>query len=201
MKKMALGVFLVLAAVCFRQQAQAQTLTWEIMLSRERRTWEYIHPIPQTIPGENNDIYRIDIKPSSDCFCYAVFYDSELNVSPAFDNPPRFDQPMKGGVDTITITFDISGSGIDTVYIIMSLKRQEKLESLIQAYNRNPDTQRQKDIYLEVINLQNTARGSGEPTAKPIISGGTSRSGGSSENNATQYSDKDLYVRSISIRH
>jgi len=197
---MALGVFFVLAAVCLCQQAQAQSLTWEIMLSREGRTKEYIQPIPQTIQGVNYDIFQINIKTASDCFCYAVFYDSEENVAQGFDKPPRFIQPMKGGEEAI-IKFEISGSGTDTVFVIMSLKRQEKLESLIQAYNRNPDTQRQKDIYLEVINLQNIARGLGTPTTKPIISGGTSRGGGNSENNATEYSDKDLYVRAISIRH
>jgi len=192
-------VFLVLAAVCFCQQAQAQSLTWEIMLTREGRTKEYIQPIPQTIRGENYDVFQVNIKPASDCFCYAVFYDSEENVAQGFDEPPRFNQPMKGGEESI-IKFNIEGSGTDTLYVIMSLKRQEKLESLIQAYNRNPDSQRQKDIYLEVVNLQKTAIGFGVPPSKPIVSGGTSR-GNNSENNATQYSDKDLYVREIRIRH
>jgi len=195
MKKMVVGVFLVLAAICLCQKAQAQSLTWEIMLSREGK---YIHPIPQTIQGVNYDIFQIIIKPASDCFCYALFYDSEQNVSPGLDELSKFNKSMKRGEPAI-IEFDISGSGTDTLYVIMSLKSQEKLESLIQAYNRNPDSQRQKDIYLEVANLQNIVRGQGTPTSKPIIGGGTSR--GSNENNATQYSDKDLYVTSISIRH
>jgi hypothetical protein len=199
MKKIALGVILVLAAVCLCQQVQAQNLTWEIMLTREGK---YIHPIPQTIEGAEYDFFRIYIKPDSDCICYALFYDDLKEVvEPAFDEPPRFSQPMKGGVDVPIISFRVNGSGIDTVYVIMSLKPQEKLESLIQAYNRNPDTQRLKDIYLEFVNLQNLARGRGAPTSKPIVSGGTSRTIGDTENNATQYSDKDLYVRAISIRH
>jgi len=193
MKKIAVGVFLVLAAVCLCQQVQAENLTWDIKVLRER-TKEYI-PISRIIQGENGEYFRILIKPASDCFCYLVFYDSEQQVSVEFNGP------MKAETEVLIIRFDISDSGTDTAYVIMSLERQTKLESLIEAYKSNPNSQQQNNLYREIVNLQNTASGLGEPASSFIASGGTSRGGSENTEYATSFSNKNMYVRPISIRH
>jgi hypothetical protein len=188
MKKIIFSVIFTAVAVC----VQAQNLTWEIKVYRER-TREYI-PITQIIRGVNDETFRVDITAGSDCFCYVVCYDSERQVSVLYN------APMKGGIENHIVNLEIDGAGTDTLYVIMSLKRQARLESLIQTYNANPNSQQNaNNLYREVVRLQNEASGLGEPANNFIASGGTSR--GASEEFATRFTNKDMYVRAITIRH
>jgi hypothetical protein len=192
MKKIAIGIFLILTAVCI----QAQNLTWEIKVSRER-TKEYLR-ITRPIQSEDGEIFKISITPAMDCYCYVVNTDSEQDIAVLFN------KPIKGGTE-VSIpeneNIEIAGRGTDTLYIIMSLERQATLESLIQAFDRNPNSQNKDNLHREVASLQNKAAELGEPASEFIASGGTSRAAGVAEDDTTRFSSKNMYVRPITIRH
>lgn len=183
MKKLVFGVIFIAAAVCL----QAQNLSWEIKLYREK-TNEYI-PIPQIIRGENGEAFQVYITPYADCFCYMVCYDSERRQVSVWYN-----EPMKEGKeDYVTMGID---EGTVILYVIMSLKRQTQLENLIKSHNSNPNS---RQVHQEVVRLQAEVSRSGEPASSFIASGGTSR--GSSEEYATRFTGKEIYVRAISFSH
>jgi len=190
MKKMVLGVLFVLAAVCI----QAQSLSWEIKFFREE-TKEYI-PITGRIQGKEGEAFRIYITPDSDCYCYVVCYDSERQIAVLFN------EPMKEKKEVLILNMEIEGAGTDTLYVIMSRERQTGLESLIKAYNGSPNSQQNaNNLYREVVNLQNKASELGEPASAFIAGGGTTRGGNNNQEFATSFSNKNLYVRPITIRH
>jgi len=189
MKKLVFGVLLIATALCL----QAQTLTWEVKFLRGK-TQESV-PVTRPVRMESGDSFIITVRPDEDCYCYVVSHDSERKL---YILKNEF---VKGGIEIYLDTIEITDPpGTETVYVIMSLERQTMLESLIRAYNNNPDTQQDaNNLYREVINLQNKTANLGEPASSFITSGGTSRGGG--EKYATRFSDKDLYVRPIVIRH
>jgi len=189
MKKIVMVCLFIFTAVCL----QAQTLSWDIQFL-SGRAQESV-PINQIIRMQTGDVFLITIRPASDCFGYIVSYDSQRQVNVIFN------EPLLGG-DVIYIgPFDIEPpSGTETLYVIMSMERQTRLEGLIQSYSDNPDSrQHSSSLYREVVKFQNEVSVLGEPASTFIASGGTTR--GRSGNYVNRFSGKDLYVRAISIRH
>ena len=139
--------------------------------------------------------FLLIITPASDCFCYAVVNDSERQIAVVYNGEIRSGDEMSLG------PFMVAGEpGTDTLYIIMSLKRQERLDSLIQGFNENPgSTQLADNLRMEVFALQAAAAALGEPPHAFIAGGGTSRGG--QEDFVNRYTDKEMYVRPILIRH
>jgi len=189
MKKAVWGVVLFAAAVC----AHAQTLSWNIAFykGKERETLS----ISRTIRMKTGETFRIAIRPENDCYCYVVCYDSERAV---YVLQNTF---LKAGSEISTDPIEITDPpGTETIYVIMSLKRQEQLDSLIQKYNNNANSRQDaNNLYREVVSLQNTASGLGEPASSFIASGGTTR--GASGEYATRFTGKGMYVRAIAISH
>jgi hypothetical protein len=189
MKKTFFGVVLIATAVCI----QAQTLSWNIKFykGKERETVS----ISRIISMKAGETFQIAIRPDADCYCYVVCYDSDRNI---FVLKDLF---LSGGSEITTDPIEITDpAGTETVYVIMSLKKQAQLESLIQTFNANPNSQQNaNNLYREVVRLQNEATGLGEPANTFIASGGTTR--GTTEEYATRFTHKDMYVRAIAIRH
>jgi hypothetical protein len=191
MKKLTMSVIFILAAVCICQQVQAQNFSWDIKFLQGKNRESV--SIARTIRMETGESFLIAIKPDSNCYCYVVCYDSDRQVS-VFRN-----EPITSGSEIYLGTEITDPPGTETLYVIMSLERQTKLESLIQTYNSSASQQNANNLYREVVNLQNTASALGESAPSFIPSGGTTR--GSSEEYTNRFSDKNLYVRPISIRH
>ena len=189
MKKIAaLSLFLVSGACLF-----AQTLSWDLKFSKGS-TQETV-PVSRIIPMETGEVFKITIKPDADCFGYVVAYDSGRNASILHD------APMKKNIELILGPAKLTEpKGTEIIYVIMSLKKQAKLEKLIKAYNANPNSRQNADnLQREIMGLQNTVSGLGEPASSFIPSGGTAR--GSGEEYTNRFSDKNIYVRTITIRH
>jgi hypothetical protein len=143
---------------------------------------------------ENGEDFLITVIPAADCFGYIVYYDSNREILVLHDGP------MNGRNEVHFGPFEVEEPpGTETLYVIMSLERQTKLEGLIQTFNSNQSRQNANNLYREVVSLQNTASGLGEPASVFIASGGTAR--GEYEEYATRFSEKKMYVRAISIRH
>jgi hypothetical protein len=189
MRKITMVLFVLLVAV----SAQAQNFSWTITFQKGR-DYETVS-VSRMIRMENGDPFVIDITPSANCYCYIVSYDSERNITVIHDQPIR-------GKSALTIgPFEVGGSpGTDTLYVIMSTGRQMQLERLIQSYASNEGSrQHANSLYREIVRLQNAASELGEPASSFIQSGGTTR--GSTTNYVNSFSEKDLYVRAIAIRH
>lgn len=189
MKKLISGLFFLFVAMSL----QAQNLTWNIKFLQGKNRESV--PVSRPVRMETGESFFITLNPTTDCFCYVVCYDAEKQIA-VLKN-----ERIKGGdeifLDEIELT---EPSGTETLYVIMSVERQAKLESLIQAFNNQPNSQQNKNnLYNEVINLQNTVSKLGEPASSFIASGGTSR--GLTPEQVTQFSGKNIYVRPISIRH
>ena len=189
MKKITASLFFIFITICL----QAQNLSWDIKFLQGKNRESV--PISRPVRMETGDNFLISIKPAIDCYCYVVCYDSDQRIS-VLEN--KF---IEGGIDIRLGPIDITApSGNEMLYVIISLERQTMLESLIKTYNSNPNLQQNaNNLYREVVNLQNTASGLGEPASSFIPSGGTSRGG--TEEYATRFSEKNMYVRPIIIRH
>jgi len=188
MKKITV-LFLFLTAGVY---IQAQTLSWDIKFLKG--TARESVPINQTIRMENGENFLITITPAADCFSFIVCYDSNREISVLYN------ASMNGKNEVYLGPIKVEDPpGTETLYVIMSKERQTKLEGLIQAFNSNQSRQNSDNLRREVVSLQNAASGLGEPASSFIASGGTSR--GSSEEYATRFSGKDMYVRTITIRH
>ena len=191
MKKLLALCLLIFTSV----YVQAQTLTWDIKFFKTA-TWETI-PIDQTINLKSGEEFAISITPASDCFAYIVVYDSEENISVEYHG-------LSKGEDEIICRFELEGKAVtDTFYIIMSLTRQTSLENLIQAFDRNPNDRRNKNnLYSEVVRLQRTTSGLGEPAISIIATATTSRTvNQNAPEYTTRFSGKNIYVRRITISH
>jgi len=191
MKKIAVLFLFITAAVCL----QAQTLSWDVKFLRGRAQESV--PVSQIIRMQTGDSFQFTLLPADNTFCYIVFYDSQREVKVLHD------KPLTGGVETFFGQYALAEpSGMETIYIIMSLERQSNLESLIQNFNDNPGSrQHSNNLYREVVNLQNRVSRLGEPASSYIPSGGTTRSVLGAQQHVTRFSGSDLYVRAITIRH
>ena len=189
MKKTIAITCFIFAAVCL----QAQTLSWDIKFLKGKPRESV--SISQIIKMETGEDFLLTITPALDCFCYMVLYDSERQISVLYN------EPMKAENEIMFGPFKVEApSGTDTLYVIMSMSKQTKLESLIQYHKENPDSrQHSNNLYREVVNLQNTASGLGESAGVFIASGGTSR--GSTQVYVNRFSEKNMYVKTITIRH
>jgi len=193
MKKMVLSVFLALTAVCLCQQVQAQNLTWDIKFLQGEK-WESVS-IARTIRMETGEKFQIAIKPGSDCYCYMVLQDSSREMFVIHD------EPLKAGVEKNFGPFEIvDPPGTETLYVIMSIEREQKLESLVKTYNDNPGIrQNGENLRQEIARLQDAVSALGQPTSSFIPGGGTSR--GSTQEYVTRFTEKNKYVSPIIIRH
>jgi len=189
MKKTVAAIFFIFAGI----NVWAQALSWDVKLLYGRN-WES-KPINRRIDMEAGETFLIQIKPASDCYCYIVVYDLDRQISVIYNEGLRAEQEINIG----PIEVD-NKSGTDTLYVIMSLERQTKLETLITNFNNNPGSmQYADDLRTEVINLQTRAAGLGEPSHAFILGGGSTRGG--SEEYINRYTEKNMYVRPIMIRH
>jgi hypothetical protein len=187
MKKLTICVVFIFTAVCL----QAQGFSWDIKFLQGKNQESV--SIARTIRMETGENFLITIKPDSTCYCYVVCYDSERQIF-VFKN-----ELITGGSEIYLGTEITDPPGTETLYVIMSLEKQTKLESTIQTFNNSASQQNANNLYKEVVNLQNAASALGEPAPVFIPSGGTTR--GSSEEYTNRFSGKNLYVRPISIRH
>ncbi|GBU26808.1 hypothetical protein R84B8_00322 [Treponema sp. R8-4-B8] len=182
----------LLAAIWAFQASAQQNLVWDIQFLKGNK--QEIIPYSQTITAESGQGLYVVIIPTSDCYCYVLSQNSERKMAVLHD------QNVKGG-DEINLNLLPEDSSPDTktFYVIMSLARQTKLEELIKNYKSNPDSIRHiNNLHGEIAKLQDTASGLGEPSSVIIASGGTTR--GSSQEYATRFSTKNMYVRTITIR-
>jgi hypothetical protein len=187
MKKITAYILFAFSAVCLN----AQNLTWELKflqgIKRESVS------ISELIKMEAGDDFLVTIKPDEDCYCYMVYDDSEHEIF-------ALKEYLKGGIEKFLDPIPIfEPTGIDTLYVIMSLVRQTKLERLIQTYNINPDSKLNSiNLLGEVVNLHTTVSSLGEPPSSFIPGGGTPRG---SNVKANHFSDRNLYVKPIKIQH
>ena len=186
-KFIAVWVFLA-AGLCL----EAQTLSWDIRFIKGEEM-ESI-PISQIIRLGTGTAFRIEIVPASPCYCYVVSYDMQRRISVVFNDQLENGEEIKLGPFKI-----VDPPGFETLYVVMSLARQTKLETLIQNLNNDPGSWQNADnLRREVTSLQNDASRLGEPASAFIASGGTSRG---NDGYVTRFSEKNMYVRSIVIRH
>jgi hypothetical protein len=192
MKKAAMGAVFIITAVFISQEAQAQNLSWDLRFLQGQKRESV--SISRAVRMETGEEFLIAIKPDTTSYCYVICYDSERQIY-VLKN-----EPVTGGSEIYLDPIEITDPpGTETVYVIMSLERQTKLESLIQAYNKSPTQQNANDLYREVVSMQNAVSALGEAAPSFIPSGGTTR--GSSEEYTNHFSGKSLYVRPIIIRH
>ena len=191
MKKLFL-VCLFIGIGVFQAYAQkAQSLTWDIQLQKGREGAAI--PKSQIITAENGQNISFFISPESDSFCYIISQNAERKLFVLHDQPVKSEMEIK--IEPLKAD---NSPGAKTLYVIMSLERQTKLEDAIKNYKSDPGSQRfANSLQGEIAKLQDTASGLGEPASALITSGGTTRG---SEEFLTRFSEKNLYVRTLTIR-
>jgi hypothetical protein len=196
MKKTFLICFFI-SIVIFQVQAQnTQDLTWDFQLLKggERE------PLPrsQSITVENGQDVYIVVSPSTDCFCYIISQNSEGKLFILYDQPVRGERKVR-----VNPLQEDKSPGEKTLYVIMSLVKQTKLEDFIKSYKGDLNSQMYaNDVQREVSNLRDTASGLVEPPSVLVTTAGTTR--GEAEEGeraiATRFSGKNMYVRTVTIR-
>jgi hypothetical protein len=184
------GVGLFLAPGLLGQGQQGQNLTWDIQMQREG-IWQAVSP---TVRVEVGQSFRVAITPFSDCFCYVLSQDAEQKITVLHDQPVRdhdeiFIEALKAD----------NMQGGQTLYVIMSLVRQARLEGFIGAYTKTTNSRNANNLLGEIANLQDSVSKLGEPRSDIIQSGGATRGQTSSQENLTRFSEKNMYVRTIRI--
>ena len=194
MKKMTLALAVALFVFCLPFPLFSQSLDWQIQFLRGRNREST--PINRAIRMENGDAFMLVIKADADCYCYVICYDSEQQIDTFFN------EAIKGGSEISVGPIGlIEPSGTETMYAIVSVSRLADLERLIDQNENSPSRQNTSDLYREIVRLQNAASDLGEPATAIITSGGTSRGAADEQSFATRFTGKEMYVRSISIRH
>ncbi|MDR0312818.1 MAG: DUF4384 domain-containing protein [Treponema sp.] len=189
MKKIT-AIFFSLAAA---MNLYGQTLSWDIKFLQG--SGQESVAISRTIRMDTGEAFLISITPALDCFCYVILYDSSREIFVLHD------RPIRGGATIHLGPFFIEDPpGTETLYVIIGMERQTMLEALIQNFSNNGSRQNANNLYREVVNLQATVSGLGEPVSSFILSAGTNR-GDSPGEYATRFTGKDMYVRAITIRH
>ncbi|MDR2700820.1 MAG: hypothetical protein LBB72_00150 [Spirochaetaceae bacterium] len=192
MKKIFLACLFIGIVVLQVPAQKTQGLTWDIQFQKGKERV----PVPnsQTITVESGQDFFIVISPASDCFCYVLSQNSERNIFLLHDQPVKGE--MKIRLDPLKTD---ASPGTKTVYVIMSLAKQTKLEGFIKSYKSDLNSQRHaNNLQGEIARLQEAASGLGEPASALIASGGTTR--GENQESATRFSGKNIYVRTITIR-
>jgi hypothetical protein len=180
-----IGVFQIFAQ-------KANDLTWDIQFQKGRD----FEPVPKTqiISVENGQNLSMFISPASDCYCYIISQNSARKIFILHDQPVKGD--MEISVDPLCVD---NTPGQKTVYVIMSLTKQAKLEESIKNYKSDTSSQKfANSLQAEIAKLQDSVSVLGEPSSALVASGGTTR--GMTEEYVTRYSKKDIYVRAITIR-
>ena len=182
------------ASIGLFQAAAQQNLIWDIQLLKGSN--HEVVPYSQTITTESGQGLYVVINPASDCFCYVISQNSERKMVILYD------QAVKGGNEISLNPLQADNSpGTVTLYIIMSLARQTKLEDFIKNYKSSPSSQRYaNNLHGEIARLQDTVSGLGEPASVIIASGGTTRGQNSTQEYVTRFSERNIYVRAITIR-
>jgi len=189
MKKIIALILFFIAGVCL----QAQTLSWDLKFLKGS-VQESI-PITQIIRMETGEPFQISIAPASDCYSYIIAIDSGRTIHVLHNTPIKKDTAL-----TLDPIFLQDPAGTETLYVIMSLKKQDKLENLLHNHNKNPKSNRHtNNLHKEIVRLQNEVSNLGEPASSFVTSGGTTR--GDPQEYTNRYTDKNLYVRAITIRH
>ncbi|MCL2719952.1 MAG: DUF4384 domain-containing protein [Treponema sp.] len=186
-------IILILLIFTFTFCKQTQELTWEVKFQKGQ-TQESV-PINQIIQMVNGETFLFAVHPDKDAYCYIICYDSSREIMVLHD------QLIPGGQEKIFGAFQIEDPpGTETIYLIMSLERQNNLESLIQNFHNNLESrQASNNLYREILSLQNSVSRLGEPASSYVPGAGTAR--GASQQHVTRFSGSNLYVRAITIRH
>jgi len=191
MKKLFLVCLFIGIGVFHAYAQKTQSLTWDIQLQREKE-WEAI-PKSQIITAESGQTVSFFISPASNCFCYIISQNSERKIFILHDQPIKSEMEIK--IDPLQAD---NSPGAKTLYVIMSLEKQTKLEEAVKNYKGNLNSQRYaNNLQGEIAKLQDKASSLGEPASALITSGGTTR--GMTQELSTRYSEKNLYVRTITI--
>jgi hypothetical protein len=181
-KKVISVFFFVIVTVCL----QAQNLTWNLKFLKGAESVS----VSRIIQMETGQPFQFTITPDLNSYCYVILYDSDRKIevyhSKQLNNSVIFGPWSLGGTP-----------GTDIFYVIMSLERQDRLESLIETYNRSRSAQNTENLHKEIINLQNKVSEPGEPPGIFIAGGGTTRG----DEYINHFTGKNLYVRPINLRH
>jgi len=193
MKKLFLMCLFIGIGVFQAYAQKTQNLTWDIQLQKGKE-WEAI-PKSQIITAESGQNISFFISPESDCFCYIISQNSDRKIFILHD------QPVKSGMEIKVDPLKADNSpGAKTLYVVMSLTKQSKLEDAVKKYKGDLNSQKfANTLQGEIAKLQEMASSLGEPSSALITSGGTTR--GQTQEFSTRYSEKNLYVRTITIRN
>jgi hypothetical protein len=189
MKKIiAVCLFSFITGVCLH----AQGFSWEIKFLKVAAKESV--PISETIEMKTGEKFQITITPYLACYCYVALYDSTKEITVLHDQPLQKHESKYLGPLTLQ-----APAGTETIYVIMSLEKQGKLEGFIQSFKKSSSARNGRILYKELQNLQAAASKQGNPVPSFIPSAVASRE--TEPEYATRFSGKNRYVSTIAVSH
>ncbi|MDR1902217.1 MAG: hypothetical protein LBQ88_08075 [Treponema sp.] len=218
MKKIFFVSVLCLAVMINLGAQNSDAFTWELRIEKKasgtpldfNQTIEKLADvIPPDAPPDvvnhslaKDDDLAIRVKPLANSYCYIIQYGPDRKVT------LYHDVQLNAGIEKVFNPVLTGGPGIDTFYIIMSAKREAKLENVINTYKRSPNVrQANSNVYYEALAIQKADEPLGEPPQRFTISGGTARGtltnvpADSPPSGTARYSGRNRYVRIVSVKH
>ncbi|MDR2094053.1 MAG: hypothetical protein LBP76_00855 [Treponema sp.] len=219
MKKICFVSVLCLAVMANLYAQSPDAFTWDLRLEKKtsgipldfNQTIEKLEVAvipPDTPPDTANrslardEDFTIKVKPQANTYCYIIQYGPDRKVT------LYYDAQINAGTEKAFEPVLTGSAGIDTFYIIMSSKRETKLENVIKAYRRSPNVRQvNSNVYYEALAIQKADEPLGEPPQRFTISGGTSRGtpanvpSDNPPSGTARYSGRGRYVRTISVKH
>lgn len=186
----------VLAVVAGAQSSGA--MAWKMALLRWNGSEYESVPFQKTLFMAKEDALQLFIQTDSACFCYVLNETSAGKLSVVFNSALKPGVPLY--LPDAEADFQlVDPSGTDKYFVIVSSSRQATLEVLLKAADKNGFLANVTDIEDEILRIRHTSLKIAIDGEKPVAIGGVTR--GAKQPKATQMEGKEVYVKTITIKH
>jgi hypothetical protein len=191
MKPRNLAVLLVLFFV-LPLAAQERNLSWSMaLINSSRQGVSFTQPVSM----RNGEIFSLNISGKAPCYVYVIAQDSKRKMSVLRAGRARAEEAITIGPMQLT-----PPGGDETLYVVVSLSEQTRLQEVVNAYKKSENSRNSRNLLNSIMEIRRSISRLRENPEKPVYMGGAFR-GPDGQTQATEYSGLDVYVKTVIIKH
>jgi hypothetical protein len=161
------------------------------LVNSNRQSLSFAQPVSM----RNGEIFNLTISGKAPCYVYVIAQDSERNVAVLRSGKVRADEAVTIGPMQLT-----PPGGDETLYVVVSLSEQTKLQEAVDAYKKSENSRNSRNLLNSVMEIRRSISRLKENPEKPVYMGGAFR-GTDTQPQGTEYSGLVLYVKTVIIKH
>lgn len=197
-----LFIFLISGSIGATESGSAFTMRFAFLKNEKGRYKEVTSPRP--IKMTNGDKFKIYMQTNKKTFLYLINKNPEGKAIVMYCSPLNTARPLR--LPSVSNSYTIEPpQGTDIIYMVASANPQVKLENLLEALKNNGGNSDQiaGDIFDEIKRIKRETSNMGSLPMKPVPIGGTERGAKNitKKFTATEYYGRNIYVKTIRIRH